>query len=275
MASRALIVLGMHRSGTSALTRTLNLMGVDLGERFYQGPVNPKGYWEHEDLLNLNDALISDLNGHWRTPNPLRENWWHEEAIISYRDKIRAVLTRDFSQSKLWGMKDPRLCLLLPLYLPLLDELKCEPSFVFCLRNPIDVALSLQKRDQTPAEMMLVLWLRYVLDAFYNSYPYRTSFISYPQLLNDWKSVVSQIAADLEIKWPASFSDAESEMATFLSPEMRSFQTEGVPIEGGGELEHWLKFSYEKLYALTEGTINKEQARELLEIKEKFDRSMI
>jgi hypothetical protein len=261
----------MHRSGTSALARTLNLLGVDLGENFYQGPVNPRGYWEHAELMALNDEILSSLLGFWTSPEPLPPGWITQNGIVSRQNQIREILKRDFERSPLWGFKDPRLCVLLPLYLPLFDELGCDPLFVHCIRNPVDVALSLQKRDQSEAEHSLVLWLRYTTEAFFHSYPYSCTYLAFENLLEDWRSTMRTAASQLQIEWPNSIENVEGEIEAYLEPSLRNFSSESEPLEGSGEIFEWITESYALLQKLCSQDIGQNQAKRLFEVLHELD----
>ena len=78
--NRALIVLGMHRSGTSAFSGVLNLLGVDLGAHLLPASnTNQSGYWEHEEIVAVHDRLLMALGSSWDDPSPLPPNWWNSE----------------------------------------------------------------------------------------------------------------------------------------------------------------------------------------------------
>ena len=123
----ALLVLGMHRSGTSAFTRVLNLHGVALGENLMPaGPDNPSGFWEHADVVAVHERLLAALERTWDDPRPLPDNWLASAAAQTAFDALVAIVQRDFAGVSLWAVKDPRLCRLLPL-LPLLVRVRVVP----------------------------------------------------------------------------------------------------------------------------------------------------
>ena len=109
---RAIIVLGMHRSGTSALMRTLNLCGVDIGSNLMPpGPEdNVKGFWEHMDIYQANEKLLQNLGSSWDDVRALPDRWWNSDFAEAYKLEIINILERDFSNSPFWGVKDPRIC---------------------------------------------------------------------------------------------------------------------------------------------------------------------
>src|ERR1700722_3203616 len=138
------LVLGMHRSGTSALTRCLNLLGMDLGSHLL-GPerANAKGYWEHADAVRINDALLRSFGMYWHSVDPLPENWLQSEAAETAREEIRVLIRRDFSGVPLWGLKDPRMCRLVPLWLEVLQEMGITAVAVLAVRSPVEGASSI------------------------------------------------------------------------------------------------------------------------------------
>src|SRR6185312_12242151 len=78
---RAILVLGMHRSGTSAVTRVLNLLGADLGSRLVAPAAdNPAGFWEHADAVKINDDLLQALGRTWYDMRDMPANWLESDA---------------------------------------------------------------------------------------------------------------------------------------------------------------------------------------------------
>ena len=127
MNQKALMILGMHRSGTPALTRVLNLLGVFVGDKLLSpGVDNIKGFWEHADLNNVHERLLQTMHHNWSDILPFPEKWWLDEKVQPFRNEIMGILVRDFKDRELWGLKDPRLCRLLPLWHSILSELGCE-----------------------------------------------------------------------------------------------------------------------------------------------------
>src|SRR5262249_45296500 len=157
--------LGMHRSGTSLVSRILNVRGVYLGpEEHLMRPSadNPTGHWESRLIKQINDEILSILGGTWQEPPPLPTGWERSPELAAPRRRAREIIEGDFAGSELWGFKDPRSSLTLPFWQRILDPMR----YVICLRNPIDVAASAQDRsrenDAVPFEHGIELWLTYV-----------------------------------------------------------------------------------------------------------------
>jgi hypothetical protein len=150
----------MHRSGTSAVAGFLAKAGFFAGDEADMLPVaedNPKGFFERTDVNELNDGLLEELGGAWDKPPPRqvvrdRAPAWRPEV-----DKLLAGLGADGGGRPL-VLKDPRISLVLPAWLPALDG-----RFVFVLvdRSPVDIALSMRLRDRRPLYVALALWQLY------------------------------------------------------------------------------------------------------------------
>ncbi len=104
-------VLGMHRSGTSLVARVLNVLGVDLGpEEHLMRPssANPAGHWESKPIQGINDEILSRFGGTWFRPPELVAGWERTPELAEPRKQARELIDADFSDSDLWGFKDPR-----------------------------------------------------------------------------------------------------------------------------------------------------------------------
>lgn len=218
----ALLVLGMHRSGTSALTRTLNLLGADLPRNLHPPKAdNPTGYWESTDWIELHDELLAAHGLSWDSPLPLPAAALTPEALAPFHARLVDLLRRDFSNSALFVAKDPRICRLLPLWHAALAEAGFAARHVIIVRHPLEVAASLAVRNETPQDTALLLWMRHILEAEQASRGKPRVFVSYDALLEDWRPVIDQIAAAFKINWPVSPAAAQVEIEKFLKRDLR------------------------------------------------------
>ena len=175
-----LIVLGMHRSGTSAMARVVNLLGAEIGDNLLPAvPNNPKGFWEHEEILELHRRLLSEIRSFWDDIRPLPKEWYREPAVEKIRSEIVEIIQRDFGHSELWVLKEPRMCRLLKLWHPIFCELNCRAHFIFIFRHPLEVAASLREMRNLPLNKSLQLWLEYVLEAEQETRNYPRVFVSF------------------------------------------------------------------------------------------------
>lgn len=152
-------VAGMHRSGTSTVTQLLCRLGLYLGREedlFAPGPSNPEGYWENKHFVRINEDILNDLGAGWDFPLQPEPGWQHTESLQARWDAAR-TLEQEFRAHGRWGWKDPRNCLTMPFWLEVLPDARV----VVCLRNPVEVALSLRKRGNASLPFGLHLWRTY------------------------------------------------------------------------------------------------------------------
>lgn len=158
-------MLGMHRSGTSALTRTLNLLGADLPRNLYPpNKDNPTGYWESTDWIELHDELLTAHGLSYDSPLSLPAVALTPEELAPFRARLADILRRDFANSRLFVAKDPRACRLQPLWDAALAAAGFAGRYIIIVRHPIEVAGSLAVRNDMPRETALLLWMRHILE---------------------------------------------------------------------------------------------------------------
>ena len=225
MKPKAICILGMHRSGTSAITRGVNLLGAYLGEEsdlMGAAPDNPEGYWERNDIYELHERMLATLKRTWDTTAPLPEHWPESREINSFKVELTALIKKNFSGHQLWAWKDPRTMILLPLWKEVLDQLGIELSVIFVLRNPLDIARSLHKRDGFSYDKGFGIWLNYTLLALMAIQDLPTAFISYDAFLSNWELESGRCATVLGISWPEDHATLiRQTMQSFLRPDLR------------------------------------------------------
>lgn len=219
---QAIVILGMHRSGTSALAGLMMKLGGD-------GPAtplganadNPRGHFESRALYLLQDALLASAGTSWDDYRPLARGWMTSPKADEFRHRLQTLLETEFGTSGFFIVKDPRNCRLVPVWRQVLAAMGVTPLFVHTHRDPMEVALSLQKRNGLDPEYGCLLWLRHVLDAEAASRGERRSFTSYRRLLQGWPAEVEKIADDLGISWPRYDSAQLPELAEMIRPDLR------------------------------------------------------
>ena len=198
---RIVLVLGMHRSGTSALTRGLQALGVELGDNLYppRPGENPKGYFEDADISNFDDQLLASIGRDWQHFGQVDAS--AVEQLRSTGVFARAVdLIRAKSAGKsVLGVKDPRISKLLPFWLPVFDELGLDQSFVLAVRNPCSVAKSLEVRNGFSRQKSYVLWLDHTLGSLGVVGRYRFAITDYDHLLLQPEDALRTVARRLDL----------------------------------------------------------------------------
>jgi hypothetical protein len=189
----AVCVLGMHRSGTSVLARTLNLLGVDLGPRHHLTPPDeyyPEGYLEHRDLVRINDQILRRFGGTWDRPPACPLGWEASDSLADLREAARDLLRASFAKAPLWGWKDPRTCLTLPFWQSLLPPMR----YVISLRSPLSVGHSLERRDGLSMEESGRLWLVYMTSALTHTEGRARLIVPYERLLAEHERKTRRLA---------------------------------------------------------------------------------
>jgi len=221
----AILVLGMHRSGTSALTRCIALCGSALPLRLMEPAVcNETGFWEPREIVALHDEILAAAGSAWDDLLEIDQSWFHSDLATSFRDRLVEAITEDYADATQFVVKDPRLCRLLPLWKSALAQLGIKLYAVILLRHPLEVAASLAKRDKFEINRSQMLWLRYLLDAERASRDLPRYFLTYDSLLADPVISLERLASALHFSWHRPPSAAAADLAAFLSPELRHHQ---------------------------------------------------
>lgn len=156
-------VIGMHRSGTSLTAELCHTLGwrVTGPEDFLRqgNEYNRQGYWETSQLVTINRRILYSLGGDWNVIPRLESNWPHAPALRALRNRARDFIQQIPTPKSTW--KDPRLTLTLAFWQPLLPPTR----YIICLRNPLDVAFSLHRRDGMDTQWALTLWMFYTSQA--------------------------------------------------------------------------------------------------------------
>ncbi|MEQ1785428.1 MAG: glycosyltransferase [Acidimicrobiales bacterium] len=226
-----LIVLGMHRSGTSSVTRLLNLAGAYFGPEGMATDANeenPKGFWERRDVRAVCDGLLHGGGFDWWKIADLDLAAIPEAVVEEQLAAFRRIVL-DLDAHRPWVVKEPRLSLLLPLLRPTLEA----PVFVHVTREPIEIAESLAARNGFPVPVGLALWEAYTSRSLAASDADGRVLVSYGELLRDpvgtTAALLEQVAA---LGVQGLRLPSEREITAFVSPTLHR-QREGAATRGG------------------------------------------
>lgn len=180
----AILVVGMHRSGTSACAGYLAHHGVNMGDKLMPpSPDNPRGYFEDLEFVTIHDALLRQFGLNWADPRPLPEDWLQHPSIPLTKQILRERLDIRFEKCALFAIKDPRMSRFLPLWQQVLQEMNIAMEVIHVLRSPAQVAASLERREGMPSLQALMLWLVYNLDIVVSAHNISIEMLHYPEFI--------------------------------------------------------------------------------------------
>lgn len=219
----ALVVLGMHRSGTSSVAGALTLLGA-APPRTLMAPAadNPRGFWESNVVMALNDTLLAELGASWSDWRPLSPPRLADPRITE-------ALRSEFGDAETVVLKDPRMCRLFAAWRASLVEAGCRPLIVAPLRHPSEVAASLVARNPISREQGLRLWLRHVLDAELASRGLPRHFMRWSDFMSDWRTEVERLNARLGASLAPAAHDGGAEIDAFLTPDLHRHKGQTPP----------------------------------------------
>lgn len=223
MERHVILILGMHRSGTSATTRVLNLLGAELGHDLMPPAEgnNSHGFWEHDGIVVIHEALLKALGRSWHDLRMLPPGWLDSEAAAIARRALVELLRVELDDTPLWAIKDPRLCRLVPLWRQVLGELGVSLHALLVVRHPQEVACSLLARDTIPLTQTYLSWIQHVADAESDTRDLSRAVLAYQDLLEDWEGAVTRVAQELQLTWPVQIDVARESIEHFLRPDAR------------------------------------------------------
>ena len=228
-----LIVVGMHRSGTSALGYCLTRLGAGLPLNIVgAGDANERGHWEPAKIIELNDRYLAALGSGWDDWRQLDLDSVSPALKASFAREIKATVKAEYPGQNLLMLKDPRISRMIPFYDATLREAGYDPRYILCMRNPNEVAASLAARDGIGQPHAALLWLRHMLDAEAATRSLPRSIHGFDSLLGDWRHSLDVIGSDLQLEWPKSIDEAADEVDAFLDRGLRHHWKKEETISG-------------------------------------------
>jgi hypothetical protein len=222
-----LVVLGMHRCGTSSLTGTLSLLGFSAGNQLMPpNEFNAHGYFEDIALNNELDQFLAALNRSWRDERAYPSDWVSSDAAVTSTQKLKDLFKTDFDFNQPTVIKNPRVSRLLPLLQPIWLDAGLAPKYILSLRSPIAVIHSLARRDSILPQRAALLYVAHLLEAELNTRNAPRVFVEYDDLLQDWRKVIEKIEYELSLDILSSCqsgSECASKVNAFITKELNHF----------------------------------------------------
>ena len=228
-------MLGMHRSGTSAISGVLNIMRADFGKNMIPASYdNPKGFYENEEILKLNEKIFADFGFSWDYPSYLDSEWLDSAIAKKHMPRAIEILQKEFGKSSLIAIKDPRLCHLFPFWKQCIEKLGYKIHCILTWRHPRAVAQSLKRRNNLTENHSHLLITSYFTEAERSTRSESRLFIQYEQLLESPDSIQKLIVKECGIKVDSSVS---SDVKKFISRKLQHNSAKLYP-SYNGQIKH-------------------------------------
>jgi glycosyltransferase involved in cell wall biosynthesis len=203
LVKRIVVVLGMHRSGTSAITRALEILGVNIGQNLLPpvDGINAKGFFEDVDLTSLNAEILRALGSDWHSLARIAPE---DIAVLNggeYFLRATELLRNKTAAASVFGFKDPRVAKILPFWRRVFSHCQLNADYVLVIRNPLSVVRSLAKRDGLLPEKTYMLWLGHVLNSLAHTEEAPRVLIDYDHFIQEPKEDLEKMADRLHLKF--------------------------------------------------------------------------
>lgn len=212
------------------MTGAIGRLGVPLGPKLYapHPGVNDKGYFEHQQIADLDDEVLAALGTCWDDIFPITVAHFEAVSLAAYSRRLQRFLKRDFKKYPLFAVKDPRMCRLLPWWLASLAEIAVAPACLLMLRHPFEVADSLQRRDGFSREKALLLWLDYTLASEAGTRHVPRALLTFDGLMDSPVESLARVESALDIHFPKAVDNRAGVVSEFLSPSLRHHRMAAV-----------------------------------------------
>ena len=220
------VVLGMHRSGTSSAAGALVRLGAAAPQHLLAPNAdNERGYWESPVIVDLNDAILAAAGSNWKDWRKFDLNKIDALKANALRARAKEALAEEFGDVGFAVMKDPRMCRLMPFWGPVLAEANWSVRALLPIRSPLEVGQSLHCRDGLSPAYGCLLWLRHVLDAEVETRGMARAVLDWPQFLGDRRKALTRVSEQWGLIWPHWDEDAFSGVDEFVSADLRRQRT--------------------------------------------------
>jgi hypothetical protein len=217
------VVLGMHRCGTSVITRGLQVMGVNLGESLMPASEanNDKGFWEDTGVNELNIQLLDAIGHSWHSLTPVLAEEWQQPSVEKFKLAAIQLLRSRFEKTDCFGVKDPRMARTLPFWRPIFEHLGLQVRYVIACRNPANAVRSLASRDSFDLEKGYLLWLEHMLLSVRYSQGQARVFVDYDRMLQSPERELQRMASALDLPFDPESDELEVYKKAFLESSLR------------------------------------------------------
>lgn len=250
------LVTSMHRSGTSACARLMNLRGLGLAtDLMSPGPDNERGFWESRSLADYHDRFFQAVGHAHDSARALPSDAFKTEAAARLEQRLARHI-EGLPASGALLVKDPRAALLLPVWLKVAEANGFDPRLVIMVRNPLEVAASLDRRNRYSFERSVLLWLRHMVSVERGSRRVPRVFVSYTDLLGDWQGQTDRVVERLSLELDPISERISHEGDEFLSPALQHHAYDDASVYEEPRLFPWAVDAFDCLRRATRDDVD-------------------
>ena len=270
----SLLVLGMHRSGTSAVSGTLARIGATPPKTLMpSGRDNERGYWESAPIKIFNDELLQSAGSRWSDWRQFSRDWYNSAILAKFKERAKELLVSEFGDAPVFVLKDPRICRFPQLWLDLMLEEGIDVKVIMPVRMPLEVAQSLRFRDGFSINFGLLLWLRHALEAEFATRSVSRSILILDDFLSDWKAAVTRVANETAFQWPNLTEASIAEVDAFLTSELKHENVSSSEAWSHPDINQWVRDTYDALVELSSNRDSLSAKQVLDRVRGQFDDS--
>jgi hypothetical protein len=267
-----ILVLGMHRSGTSAAAGFLVKLGGAQPKTLMSSDAgNERGYFESQALMTFHDDLLASAGSSWTDWRQFNPAWYQSPTSAAFRKRAKQLFKEEFDGEPLVVLKDPRVCRFLPFWLEVLAGIKARARVVIPVRSPLEVAFSMRKRNDFSLATGALLWLRHVIDAEIASRALPRCIFTWDQLLRDWRSVAEKASAELGLVWPRLSDATAHEIETFLGYDLVHHGVSAPEHAAHPDIHEWTMSAYAAMLELAREPRSSSALKTLDDIRDAFN----
>ena len=229
------------------MTRMLSLLGAALPNRL-MAPIennNESGFWEPQPVADLNDEILGALDSDWDDVFAFRPHQYLSNFDRFYAGRAVELLDQEFDGSEVIALKDPRISVLATFWDRALCEAGYKTHYIVMVRNPLEVAESLRARDGFPREKSFLLWSSYMIAVDRDTRHRPRTFISYDQLMSDWRAVRSRIEAEAGVPFRRDTAAAALEIDRYLDRRLRHHTSSSDELFARADVPEQVKSIYQ------------------------------
>jgi hypothetical protein len=269
-----ILVLGMHRSGTSAAAGILVKLGGAQPKTLMPAEGgNERGYFESQALMTFHDELLASAGSSWTDWRQFNPAWYRSPTAAAFRKRAKQLFKEEFDGEPLVVLKDPRVCRFAPFWLEVLAGTKARARVVIPVRAPLEVAFSMRKRFGFSLAIGALLWLRHIVDAELATRALPRSIFTWDQLLRDWRSVAEKASTDLGLSWPRLSDATAHEIENFIGYDLVHHRVSVPELAAHPDIHEWTMSAYRAMLKLARAPQSRSALKTLDKTRDAFNRA--